>query len=35
LSPALRWAAYYAAGAAVLFSGVYGSGAQQFIYFQF
>lgn len=35
LSPALRWAAYYAAGAAVLFSGLYGSGAQQFIYFQF
>lgn len=31
----LRWAAYYAAGAAVIFSGLYGVGAQQFIYFQF
>lgn len=31
----VRWAAYYAAGAAVLFSGLYGVGAQQFIYFQF
>jgi D-alanyl-lipoteichoic acid acyltransferase DltB (MBOAT superfamily) len=35
LSPVLRWSAYYATGAAVLFSGIYGSGAQQFIYFQF
>jgi D-alanyl-lipoteichoic acid acyltransferase DltB (MBOAT superfamily) len=32
---ALRWATYYAMGAAVLFSGLYGAGAQQFIYFQF
>ncbi len=32
---ALRWAAYYAAGAAVIFSGLYGVGAQQFIYFRF
>lgn len=32
---ALRWAAYYALGAAVMFSGLYGAGAQQFIYFQF
>ena len=31
----VRWAAYYAAGAAVIFSGLYGIGAQQFIYFQF
>jgi D-alanyl-lipoteichoic acid acyltransferase DltB (MBOAT superfamily) len=31
----VRWAAYYAAGAAVIFSGLYGVGAQQFIYFQF
>lgn len=30
-----RWAAYYAMGAAVMFSGLYGLGAQQFIYFQF
>jgi hypothetical protein len=36
LSPtALRWAVYYGAGLAVLFSGLYGSGAQEFIYFQF
>lgn len=31
----LRWATYYALGAAVVFSGLYGSGAQLFIYFQF
>ena len=31
----VRWAAYYAAGATVIFSGLYGVGAQQFIYFQF
>ncbi len=31
----VRWATYYAAGAAVIFSGLYGVGAQQFIYFQF
>lgn len=31
----LRWAAYYGIAAAVLFSGLYGAGAQQFIYFQF
>jgi D-alanyl-lipoteichoic acid acyltransferase DltB (MBOAT superfamily) len=30
-----RWAVYYAATAAILFSGMYGTGAQQFIYFQF
>ena len=36
LSPTyLRWATYYAAGAAVIFSGLYGVGAQQFIYFRF
>lgn len=36
LSPIpLRWAVYYAAGAAVLVCGLYGVGAQQFIYFQF
>jgi D-alanyl-lipoteichoic acid acyltransferase DltB (MBOAT superfamily) len=32
---ALRWGAYYGAGAAVVLSGLYGAGAQQFIYFQF
>lgn len=32
---ALRWAVYYAAGAAVIFSGWYGIGAAQFIYFRF
>ncbi|MGJ3239886.1 MAG: MBOAT family O-acyltransferase [Anaerolineae bacterium] len=32
---ALRWGAYYALIVAVLFSGLYGAGAQQFIYFQF
>lgn len=32
---AARWAVYYATGAAVMFSGLYGLGAQQFIYFQF
>ncbi|NWF70105.1 MAG: MBOAT family protein [Chloroflexi bacterium] len=32
---AARWGLYYGAAAAVLFSGMYGSGAQQFIYFQF
>lgn len=32
---AARWAVYYALGAAVIFSGLYGSGAQEFIYFQF
>lgn len=31
----VRWLVYYAMGAAVMFSGLYGSGAQQFIYFQF
>jgi alginate O-acetyltransferase complex protein AlgI len=31
----VRWALYYAATAAVMFSGMYGTGAQQFIYFQF
>jgi hypothetical protein len=31
----VRWGAYYLLGAAVLFSGLYGSGAGQFIYFQF
>ncbi|MEO8393181.1 MAG: MBOAT family O-acyltransferase [Chloroflexota bacterium] len=31
----VRWAAYYAAGAAVIFSGLYGTGAQIFIYFRF
>lgn len=30
-----RWAAYYALGAAVVFSGLYNTGAQQFIYFRF
>ena len=36
VSPAvLRWAVYYIAGSAVIFSGLYGSGAQEFIYFQF
>jgi alginate O-acetyltransferase complex protein AlgI len=36
LSPiTLRWLVYYCVGAAVLFSGLYGSGAQEFIYFQF
>ncbi len=34
--PALvRWPVYYLLGAAVVFSGLYGTGAQQFIYFQF
>ena len=32
---ALRWIAYYVAGAAVIFSGLYGTGAQIFIYFRF
>jgi alginate O-acetyltransferase complex protein AlgI len=32
---ALRWPLYYLLGAAVIFSGLYGAGAQQFIYFQF
>ena len=31
----VRWVAYYAAGAAVIFSGLYGTGAQIFIYFRF
>jgi D-alanyl-lipoteichoic acid acyltransferase DltB (MBOAT superfamily) len=31
----IRWATYYAAGAAVIFSGLYGTGAQIFIYFRF
>jgi alginate O-acetyltransferase complex protein AlgI len=31
----VRWVAYYVAGAAVIFSGLYGIGAQKFIYFQF
>lgn len=35
LPAVVRWGLYYAAGAAVLLSGLYGSGAQQFIYFQF
>ncbi|MDQ7026723.1 MAG: MBOAT family O-acyltransferase [Anaerolineae bacterium] len=30
-----RWGAYWLLGAAVIFSGLYGSGAGQFIYFQF
>lgn len=30
-----RWAVYYALGAAIIFSGLYGLGAQEFIYFQF
>ncbi|GAB1421011.1 MBOAT family protein [Anaerolineales bacterium] len=30
-----RWAIYYLFGAAIMFSGLYGSGAQQFIYFRF
>ncbi|MGB7337830.1 MAG: MBOAT family protein [Phototrophicaceae bacterium] len=30
-----RWGAYYSLIAAVLFSGLYGAGASQFIYFQF
>jgi alginate O-acetyltransferase complex protein AlgI len=35
-SPALvRWGTYYGMTAAIIFSGWYGSGAQQFIYFQF
>ena len=32
---AVRWGVYYAAGAAVIFSGLYGTGAQIFIYFRF
>jgi alginate O-acetyltransferase complex protein AlgI len=32
---AVRWPVYYALGTAVVFSGLYGTGAQQFIYFQF
>lgn len=36
LSPkGLRWAVYYGVVAAVIFSGLYGTGAQEFIYFQF
>lgn len=31
----LRWGLYYAIGASVVFGGIYGDGAQQFIYFQF
>lgn len=31
----VRWTFYYALGAAVIFSGLYSAGAQQFIYFQF
>ena len=31
----VRWPVYYLLGAAVVFSGLYGTGAQQFIYFQF
>ncbi|MEO0599465.1 MAG: MBOAT family O-acyltransferase, partial [Chloroflexota bacterium] len=31
----IRWGAYYAITAVVMFSGLYGSGAEQFIYFQF
>lgn len=31
----IRWAGYYAVGFAVLFAGLYGAGAQPFIYFQF
>ncbi len=31
----VRWATYYAAGAAVIFSGLYGTGAAPFIYFRF
>ncbi len=32
---ALRWGAYYACGFAVMFSGLYANGAQEFIYFNF
>lgn len=35
LPAVVRWPVYYALGAAVIFSGLYGTGAQQFIYFQF
>lgn len=31
----VRWGLYYALGGAVIFAGLYGTGAQQFIYFQF
>lgn len=31
----LRWAIYYAMGAAIVLSGIFGSAAQQFIYFKF
>lgn len=31
----VRWCVYYIMGLAVVFSGLYGTGAQQFIYFQF
>jgi alginate O-acetyltransferase complex protein AlgI len=31
----VRWAVYYALGAAILFSTIYGFNAQEFIYFQF
>lgn len=31
----VRWAVYYALGAAILFSMIYGFNAQEFIYFQF
>jgi D-alanyl-lipoteichoic acid acyltransferase DltB (MBOAT superfamily) len=31
----VRWVIYYALGSAVIFSGLYGLGAQEFIYFQF
>jgi hypothetical protein len=30
-----RWGAYWLLGTAVIFSGLYGTGATQFIYFQF
>ena len=30
-----RWVLYYVLAAAVIFSGLYGTGAAQFIYFQF
>lgn len=31
----IRWGAYYGVTAAIMFSGLYGVGAQEFIYFQF
>jgi hypothetical protein len=31
----VRWSAYYMLGGLVMFSGLYGTGVQEFIYFQF